>query len=135
MTSKLILCFSIIFLIILSDQIIKAIVVRSSFVVSCNTGFAFGIGQSALSGLISSLVLLVVIYALYKEQKKLTYLALSLVIGGGVSNLIDRLIRGCVVDFIDLRIWPAFNLADSAVTIGIGFLIFSILSELMKKRI
>jgi signal peptidase II len=48
--------------------------------------------------------------------------ALALVLGGAAGNLIDRLCAGAVVDFIDLRIWPVFNVADIALTIGIGLL-------------
>ena len=46
--------------------------------------------------------------------------ALGLVIGGSVSNLVDRVRLGHVTDFLDLRYWPAFNLADSFIVIGVG---------------
>jgi signal peptidase II len=49
---------------------------------------------------------------------------LGLVLGGAVGNLIDRLRLGFVVDFIDFRVWPVFNLADSAITIGVTMLAF-----------
>ncbi|NWF99279.1 MAG: signal peptidase II, partial [Nitrospirae bacterium] len=52
---------------------------------------------------------------------------LSMILGGAIGNLIDRLINGKVVDFIDFSIgsfhWPAFNVADSALTVGIGIII------------
>lgn len=53
--------------------------------------------------------------------------ALALLGGGAVGNLIDRLRVGAVVDFIDLRLWPVFNLADVAVTAGAGLLILMLL--------
>ena len=44
--------------------------------------------------------------------------AFSLILGGAVGNLIDRVVYGHVIDFIDFRVWPVFNIADSAITIG-----------------
>jgi signal peptidase II len=44
--------------------------------------------------------------------------AFSLILGGAIGNLIDRVYYGYVIDFIDCRIWPVFNVADSAITIG-----------------
>ncbi len=61
------------------------------------------------------------------DEQSIKILALSLIFAGGFSNLLDRLIWGCVVDFIDLKIWPAFNLADAAITIGVVVLIFSLI--------
>ncbi|MBI2327343.1 signal peptidase II [Candidatus Curtissbacteria bacterium] len=58
----------------------------------------------------------------------------SLIIGGSLSNIGDRLIRGCVIDYINLGWWPAFNLADAAIIIGVGILIFSILSKSKAKN-
>ena len=49
--------------------------------------------------------------------------ALGLVIGGSLSNLLDRVRLGYVTDFLDLRYWPAFNLADSFIVIGVGILL------------
>lgn len=54
-------------------------------------------------------------------------LALSLVISGGVGNLIDRMVRGYVVDFFDFRVWPVFNVADIAVCLGCGLLLVYVL--------
>ena len=62
------------------------------------------------------------IFAAYRFldlSKKLAIFAVSLVIGGAVGNVIDRLISGQVTDFISVWIWPVFNLADSFITIGI----------------
>jgi len=63
-----------------------------------------------------------------QAKEKLTAVALAMIIGGAVGNLIDRVNHGYVVDFIDVFYgsyhWPAFNLADSAITCGIILLLF-----------
>jgi signal peptidase II len=53
--------------------------------------------------------------------------ALGLVIGGSVSNLADRVRLGFVTDFLDFRYWPAFNVADSCIVIGVGILLAALL--------
>ena len=64
----------------------------------------------------------VILYLLRQTQDRLLAVALVLVLGGAVGNLVDRLIYGYVVDFIDVYYqnwhWPAFNIADSAITVG-----------------
>lgn len=125
MNPKLILSSLIILLVIFLDQVTKALAL-GFLSTECNVAFAFGLFQGALNGLVTLLVLAAVIWAFLRERKKLTYLSLSLVIGGGASNILDRLMRGCVVDFIGLGIWPAFNLADAAVSVGAGILLLSL---------
>ncbi len=94
-----------------------------------NKGAAFGMFHSFSSGTITflltvisiSVVIFVVLYAIKSTDRK-TVLALSLIIGGAAGNLIDRLMLGEVVDFIDIYLgsyhWPAFNVADAAITVG-----------------
>ena len=53
-------------------------------------------------------------------------IALGLVIGGSVSNLADRIRLGHVTDFLDFRYWPAFNLADSFIVIGVGIILVAL---------
>lgn len=76
--------------------------------------------------LLVSLVLVVWLRRLSAGQARLA-LALSLILGGAAGNLIDRVVYGHVIDFIDLYYgdwhWPVFNLADSAITLGAGLLI------------
>ena len=60
-------------------------------------------------------------------------MGLAMILGGALSNLADRIRFGRVVDFIDVYVrgyhWPSFNLADSAIVVGAGFLIFHLLSS------
>lgn len=95
-----------------------------------NKGAAFGL-FAALGNkffIVISLITIavIIIYAL-KFAKGLETYSFSLILGGATGNLIDRLTIGKVVDFIDVFIgnwhWPAFNVADSALTIGIGLFI------------
>jgi len=77
---------------------------------------------------------LVVWLAKLKPEAKLEAISLSLVIGGAIGNVIDRICYGYVIDFLDIYIgsshWPAFNVADSAICIGAVLLIIdSIKSE------
>jgi signal peptidase II len=90
-----------------------------------NSGGAFSIGQSApwfFVG-VSAIVVLVILATSFRHGSRLVGAALGLVLGGAVGNLTDRAIRGPgfggrVVDFIDLHVWPVFNLADSAIVVG-----------------
>lgn len=93
-----------------------------------NTGAAFGLfkGQQWVFILVS----LVVIGWMLKELRAARRLpashvwAYALVLGGAGGNLIDRLRVGHVIDFLDLHVWPVFNLGDSAITIGVGLLVW-----------
>tara|TARA_B100001123_G_C15037043_1_gene917879 strand:- start:353 stop:829 length:477 start_codon:yes stop_codon:yes gene_type:complete len=75
---------------------------------------------------------------LYFEKRLLFFVALSLILGGALSNVVDRIVRRAVVDFIDFYIgswhWPAFNLADSAITIGVGLYFFASLRDYYRNR-
>ncbi len=115
--------YLLIFLVIFLDQITKA-----KFGTSCNTGIAFGLFKNA--GVVSLVVPIIIVAAcfsfLLKQKEKTLVFSLALIAGGGMSNVIDRLMMGCVRDFIDLKFWPSFNLADSAVTIGVLILVFGV---------
>lgn len=113
-----------------------------------NTGAAFGFlagGESWLrqvffiSVAIVALGVIVFAYGHLKKQGRLFVYALGLIAGGAIGNLIDRLRFGSVVDFLDFYIsgyhWPAFNAADSAITIGVGlFLLGTLLQHRKEKR-
>ncbi|MGC9456610.1 MAG: signal peptidase II [Halothiobacillaceae bacterium] len=72
---------------------------------------------------------LVLWMARLRREERWTSAGLALVIGGALGNLIDRLLYGHVVDFLDFHVgghhWPAFNIADAAITIGVGILIYT----------
>lgn len=98
---------------------------------ACNTAWAFGLGGSNFaSGLVSGALLAVLILLLFREKRGGLVFGYALVTGGGLSNLVDRVTRGCVLDFIKVVDWyPSFNLADSAVTLGAGILILSLVKR------
>ncbi|MFA6357682.1 MAG: signal peptidase II [Candidatus Omnitrophota bacterium] len=92
-----------------------------NFTLVHNRGAAFGFFQNQvfLFIIVSFLAIALIFYNL-KDKKNSTFfkLSLSLILGGAIGNLIDRLRFGFVIDFLDLRVWPVFNLADSAITIA-----------------
>ena len=90
-----------------------------------NTGIAFGLfknhGIVFIIIPIIAVILLVFNIFYYRNNKELSRLYIggfSLILGGAIGNLIDRISYGYVIDFIDLRVWPVFNIADSAITVG-----------------
>jgi signal peptidase II len=100
-----------------------------------NTGAAFGIGANASSKVVPLLLnagaigvfCVVVLYALRSAiTDRLLQTGLHLILGGAIGNLLDRFRFGYVVDFLDVYVrnhhWPAFNVADSAICVGIGLL-------------
>ena len=104
-----------------------------NFTYLTNTGAAFGMlaGQPALWRQVFfvgvALVALVAIFVLHKKiahESRWYTVSLALIAGGALGNLIDRVRLGSVVDFLDVYItthhWPAFNVADSAISVGVG---------------
>jgi len=92
-----------------------------------NTGSAFGLFRS-LSFLLTLFSFVVLSFAVYyttkiKEQEKWMQFAIGLLIGGTLGNLVDRIGYGHVIDFLDFRIWPVFNVADSAITVSVIILV------------
>ncbi len=91
-----------------------------------NTGAGFGIlkGWNMLLIFISLIIIGIILFYFDRVIKeKPIHIPVALVLGGAVGNLIDRIFLGYVLDFIDFRIWPAFNVADSCITIGALWLI------------
>ncbi len=91
-----------------------------------NTGAAFGLfqGKNPLLALLALVVvLLLIVWFRSLVVFRLGAVALGLQLGGAAGNLVDRLRHGFVVDFIDLSFWPTFNVADSAITIGVLLLL------------
>jgi len=94
-----------------------------------NRGAAFGILKNQIPlFVVTAIVAIFMICANLKNNKegKLYSISLGLILAGALGNLIDRLFSGYVIDFLDFRIWPVFNLADSAITIGAILLGYSI---------
>lgn len=94
-----------------------------------NNGAAFGVLQNcALFFIIFSFAAIaLMLLVIFKAQRLDTLLAaaLALILGGAAGNLVDRLKFGHVIDFLDFRIWPVFNIADSCISIGIALIAFS----------
>ena len=110
-----------------------------SCVLVFNTGISFGLfaGETALLrwvliGLALAVSVLLTSW-LYKEKRLRVASALGLILGGAIGNVVDRIFRHAVVDFLDLHIggwhWPAFNLADSAITVGVILYVFTSLRD------
>jgi signal peptidase II len=97
-----------------------------------NEGAAFGsftnLGNNVFI-IISIIAIIFILIYISKVHQKLEFISLSLVLGGAIGNLLDRLQTGKVIDFIDFYVgkwhWPAFNVADSALTVGIILFIIS----------
>ena len=91
-----------------------------------NSGIAFGLFSSATAAVIAltsvAVAWMLVFFARSGGRHPILPAALGLVIGGSVSNLIDRVRLGHVTDFLDFKYWPAFNLADSFIVIGVVIL-------------
>jgi signal peptidase II len=98
-----------------------------------NRGVSFGMfnNDASLNGVIFSLVAAAIVVALliwlWRAADALIVLATGLVIGGAVGNVADRLRLGAVVDFLDFHLggwhWPAFNVADAAICVGVGLMV------------
>ena len=81
---------------------------------------------------VTSLVILIIfsyIIIRYKLESVSLLVSFALIIGGGIGNLTDRIRFGYVVDFLDFRIWPVFNIADIAVVTGCLLMIFSLFKK------
>lgn len=149
------LIFCIALFILFIDQLSKFIILKSlqpgdsfpviknifhiSFIL--NRGVAFGIFSDTASTVfiwiaIICVTIITFICCLYKKmfyRKKSMQISLSLILAGAIGNLIDRIRLGCVIDFLDFRIWPVFNIADSAITIGTLLLLLQMFKTRLKK--
>lgn len=143
MKSRYLIVFSTALIVIIIDQITKFLV-QSNFSLNQslpivnkifhltyiqNTGAGFGIlqQQKFLLIFISIIVIGFILFYLDKinEKEKILQFFVGLILGGTIGNLTDRIAFGYVIDFLDFRIWPVFNFADSFVTIGaVGLIIY-----------
>jgi signal peptidase II len=141
-------------MVFVADQVTKAVVQSSipehttvpvlphflNLVHTNNAGAAFGLfsdspapWKTVLLIVISGALLALVIAVMWRNHRLRweTGVGLALILGGALSNLFDRIRLGRVVDFLDVYYrayhWPTFNLADSAIVVGAGFLVFQLL--------
>ena len=92
-----------------------------------NRGVAFGFfpgGGTVVSVLTAAALGLLLVFFALNADRALLWLPTGLLLGGAAGNLIDRVRDGAVTDFIDLPAWPAFNLADAAITLGVVALVY-----------
>jgi len=136
---------------VLADQVTKHVVTRTLGLDQAehvlgplsihhvqNSGIAFGLFSSATAGVTVitgiAVVWMLVFFARSGSRHPVLPAALGLLIGGSVSNLLDRIRLGHVTDFIDIRYWPAFNLADSFIVIGVAILLGALVVADRKPR-
>ena len=103
-----------------------------SFTYLQNYGAAWGIfsEESWFLTVITPILLLAIIYYLYKfKRRKYEMVIGGLIVGGALGNYIDRLFRGYVVDYIDFKVWPVFNFADICIVIGCVLFSINLLRE------
>ncbi|MEQ8653685.1 MAG: signal peptidase II [Kiloniellales bacterium] len=105
-----------------------------NLVLAWNRGVSFGLftndspyGPYLLAGI--ALVIATGVLLWSRNQRQfLPVLAAGMIVGGAIGNLIDRLVHGAVVDFLDFHVggfhWPAFNVADCGIVVGVGFLLY-----------
>ena len=98
-----------------------------------NQGIAFGLFQGAEKVLLVIITLSIGVLVFFgfrsHRERWMTQGGIGLILGGALGNWIDRIRVGAVIDFLDFRIWPVFNLADTAITVGVGLFLL----ELLKK--
>lgn len=127
----------IILLLVLIDQVLKVAIVnkniKNNYLQNFGAAFGFGDNSMILLILINIVVLGIIIKFIYSQKDRIdrkTLASFTLILAGGVSNLIDRIARGFVVDYIDITAFirfPMFNIADICVVIGWIMLFVSII--------
>lgn len=139
-------------LVLMKDQLAK-LIVRSTFSLGqskpiikgvfhltyvTNTGVIFGLfpGYQAIFQIATVLVVVLIFIYYYhsKPESLLINTSLGLIIGGAISNFIDRLYFSRVIDFLDFRVWPVFNFADSAIVIGVLLVVIGSLTRSSKHQ-
>lgn len=127
-------------LILIFDQVTKHILKSANYDYgwiairgTTNTGISFGLfqGSTVIVSIISVILIGALVY--YKKEFEGKEIFLTLILAGIIGNLIDRVFLGHVIDFIDLKWWPVFNVADSSLFIGVfGTIILVIIEQIQK---
>lgn len=102
-----------------------------------NRGVAFGFfsaGGTPVLAITAGALAALLLYFVLRPNRPWLWLPTGLLLGGAIGNLIDRLVQGSVIDFIKLPLWPAFNLADTAITFGILALLWVIEGPRVERR-
>lgn len=106
-----------------------------------NKGAAFGLWDSRWFLIGINIVIIVVVLRLLLSKKyeltKLLKMAYSLILAGGITNLIDRIFRGYVIDYIDITElfdYPVFNFADICIIVGVAIIILTIITKTLQKQ-
>ena len=147
--------------VVLTDQVTKAMVIRSmrlgqsipiisgyfdlTFVLNPGAAFSLlatlpeGIRNPFFIGISVTAAILIILYRFrYLRQHRLASSSLGLILGGAVGNLIDRARFGVVVDFLDAHLhqyhWPVFNVADSAISVGVTLMLLDMVLEWRKEK-
>ncbi len=104
-----------------------------------NPGAAFGIlphqRELFLTAGAAIIIIATIFYNKMKKSDGTLKFGMITLLSGATANLIDRFQNGLVIDFLDFRIWPVFNIADVAIVIGVGFMIYSILFKFGEREI
>ena len=113
----------------LADAPIHLVEDAVSLRLTFNSGGAFSLLQGASSFfLVATIVIVVLILIWARRIEDISWaVGLGMVLGGGLGNLFDRVLRdtgGKVVDFVDLHVWPVFNLADAAISLGVIYILY-----------
>lgn len=149
-------CCTIAALVFLGDQISKCAVVKCLALESAvellpffslvrveNSGVTFGLLRDVLPPFVFVIISLIIVVSLciWAKNNPVYRFPVSLIVGGAFGNLVDRIVYKAVIDFLDFHLlsyhWPAFNIADSSVVLGVGFLMLSSQEEekKMKKKL
>ena len=137
-------------IIIIFEQLVKHLAINKNIAIipnflkityTENFGAAFGIGAKYIVLIFSIIIIIGILFFLKNEKNKIeNYWPYVLIISGAIGNLIDRVFRGYVIDYIDINIWnfPNFNIADICIVIGIFWEILHFLalySKICKEKI
>lgn len=143
---------AIVFFLILADQAIKFLVVSlmelgESIPVFAgifhityieNPGAAFGLfANQRLIFIVAGVLVIAAACLMYRRlmsEKAIIRWGVALLLGGAVGNLIDRLRIGGVIDFLDFRIWPVFNIADIGICVGVALLMYALIYDTKKEK-